>query len=69
MYFLRKNGAHSKKVFQLSERLIRSKEVLRLEKQHIFKKITTRTYYSGPQKCSVIVNGKETRLLEFVLEA
>lgn len=68
MYFLRKNGIHSKKVFKLSERNLKSHELISLEKRHIFRPITTRTYYPGVQKCSVIINGIESKLLEFILE-
>lgn len=68
MCFLRKNGTHSKKVFKISDRTIKSGETIRLRKQHSFAPITTRTYYSGRQMLSVIINGVESERMPFELE-
>ena len=67
MYFLRNNGSHSKKVFKISDRTIKSGERISLRKQHSFAPITTRTYYSGLQMLSLIVNGVESERMEFEL--
>lgn len=69
LYFLRKNGSHSKKVFKISERQINSSEILTMEKRHVFRKISTRSYYSGKHSCSLVVNGVEGQALQFNLKA
>jgi len=56
LYFLKKNGSHTKKVFKLSE-----KEMVEGEhygkKCHHFKKINTRVYHEGLHFIELIVNG------------
>lgn len=59
IYFLRKNGEHSKKVFKISERIYKAGETSEIRKQQSFRIITTRQYYPGRHKLSVIVNGQE----------
>ncbi len=67
MYFLRQNGSHSKKVFKISERIPDAGEVIDVVKKYSFKPITTRKYYPGKHMISVIINGKESALKNFVL--
>ena len=55
------NGKHSKKVFKISERSLAPKSRLSISRKHSFKKITTRKFYAGRHKVSVIVNGKEQK--------
>jgi 3-methyladenine DNA glycosylase AlkC len=69
VYFLVANGSLSKKVFKISERDLPAKGILDFEKEHDFKRITTRKYYPGVQKISVIINGKESPQLKFELKA
>jgi 3-methyladenine DNA glycosylase AlkC len=68
VYFLLQNGDHYKKVFKISERLLQPGEKLSFEKRHSFKIVTTRKYYTGPHKLSVIVNGKELKTGKFELK-
>lgn len=67
MYFLRQNGTHSKKVFKISERLPAGGEVVDVKRKYSFRPITTRRYYPGKHRISVIINGKESETKEFVL--
>jgi 3-methyladenine DNA glycosylase AlkC len=69
IYYLLKNGQHSKKVFKISERKIAGNGQLDIEKKHSFRPITTRTFYSGLHKVSLIVNGQEKGVGEFGLIA
>jgi len=66
MDFVKKNGSLTRKVFKISESDIdsKSKEVT---KSHSFKKISTRKYYAGNHKISVIVNGQEMASIGFLL--
>ena len=66
LYFLRKNGEHSKKVFKVSEKEIK-KGIQKVLKAHSFKIISTRVYYPGIQKLAIIINGEEYKLKEFNL--
>lgn len=67
IYFLRQNGAQSKKVFKISERNFKSSETAAINKKQSFKIITTRKYYAGKQKISVIINGHEKAAGDFLL--
>ena len=65
--FLRKNGRHSRKVFKLSESDVNTTK-RQFQKRHSFKLITTRTYYPGLQRLSIICNGVEMACKDFDLE-
>lgn len=67
MYFLRQNGSHSKKVFMISERLYQPGETATISRKHSFKPITTRRYYPGLHRLSLILNGEEQGLETFEL--
>lgn len=60
LYFLMKNGEFSKKVFMISKQPIEEGSKKVFIKNHSFKPITTRTYYTGVHKLSLQVNGVET---------
>lgn len=67
IYYLRQNGQHSKKVFKISERSLQVKEKIEIARKQSFKIITTRQFYYGTQKLSLIINGVEKEVLEFEL--
>ncbi|MCB9045925.1 MAG: DNA alkylation repair protein [Chitinophagales bacterium] len=68
MHYLRANGTHSKKVFKISEREYQPGAEQVVTRKQSFKPITTRVYYPGLHKVSVIVNGHEAGVVEFVLQ-
>lgn len=53
------NGTLSPKVFKLKSGIISPKKSLKIKKNHSFKPITTRVYYSGEHKIEILVNGKK----------
>jgi 3-methyladenine DNA glycosylase AlkC len=59
IHFLLANGSLSKKVFKISEREMNAKETLHYERRHSFKIISTRKYYTGSHKVSLVINGIE----------
>lgn len=67
IYYLRKNGLLSKKVFKISERHFEPNEKATITKKQSFKIITTRKFYTGQQKLSIILNGHERATDEFIL--
>ncbi len=68
MHYLRANGTHSRKVFKISERLYAPGEKITIRRKQTFKPITTRAYYAGEQKVSVIINGREYEPVSFELK-
>lgn len=67
IYLLKANGSHFRKVFKISERQIPPGEQISINKNHSFKLITTRVYYSGLHKLAVIINGVEQPIQHFNL--
>jgi len=67
IYYNKANGLMSKKVFKISERIYQPKQKDLVVKRQSFKLITTRKFYSGLHKVSVIVNGEEKVQGEFQL--
>jgi 3-methyladenine DNA glycosylase AlkC len=68
VYFRIASGKLSKKVFKISERELEAKSSVEVKKKHSFREITTRSYYPGEQKITLIVNGKESEPIAFVLK-
>jgi 3-methyladenine DNA glycosylase AlkC len=69
LYFLLQNNSYGKKVFQISELVLPSKQKLDFKRNHSFRIMTTRKYYQGIQKIGICVNGKEMDLEQFQLRA
>lgn len=69
MHYLRANGSLSKKVFKISEKQYKGGTSTKVLRKQSFKPITTRVYYPGKHKVSVIVNGHEEAVADFVLLA
>ena len=67
VYYLRQNGQLSKKVFKISERLFEPNQSSEIQRKQSFKLITTRKFYAGLQKLSIIANGEEKESATFEL--
>lgn len=67
LYYLRQNGQLSRKVFKISERIMQAGEKLEINRKQSFRLITTRTFYPGQQKLSIIINGQERKIMQFSL--
>lgn len=67
LYFLRKNGDYSRKVFFIRETELHAKTTMYIEKKHSFIARTKRLYYQGIQYVSCIVNGMESKKMAFNL--
>jgi 3-methyladenine DNA glycosylase AlkC len=65
--FIRSNGRHSRKVFKLSEKEYSENSSTRIIKRHSFRPITTRRYYEGLHRLTIIVNGSEKLSEDFYL--
>lgn len=64
--FVRKNGKKTKKVFHISSADCKQK-MKSIQTKHSFKKVTTRNYYVGIHKLTILVNGKALSSSEFDL--
>lgn len=69
IYYPRKNGVYSKKVFKISERPYAPEAQLAVLRKQSFKLITTRTFYAGQHRLAIIVNGEEKASANFMLTA
>lgn len=67
MHYLRANGSLSKKVFKISEREYPAGSTISVSRKQSFRPITTRVYYPGKHKVSLIINGKEVTEGQFEL--
>jgi 3-methyladenine DNA glycosylase AlkC len=67
IYYLKKNGSQSRKVFKITERFIEDK-VSTFSKKQSFKEMSTRKHHPGKHKIAIIVNGKEFNCVEFNVE-
>ena len=67
IYFMKKNGKQSKKVFKISESNYDIKNKM-IYKYFSFKSITTRKYHKGEHSISIIVNGIELNNEKFLLK-
>jgi len=68
LYYKRLNGQVSKKVFKISERDYEPGHVAVVKRRQSFRIITTRVYYLGDHRLSVILNGQESELQSFELK-
>jgi 3-methyladenine DNA glycosylase AlkC len=66
VYFLRKNGTHGKKIFQITTKNF-AKGVFKFTKKHAFRDMTTRKHNAGKHFISLVVNGVEFQKLQFDL--
>jgi len=67
--YMKSNGKHNRKIFQISEITFKAKQKKAYEKTHSFEELSTRKHYPGLHKITLIVNGVEHGTLEFELAA
>ncbi|MEP1095679.1 MAG: DNA alkylation repair protein [Cyclobacteriaceae bacterium] len=67
LYFQKANGALSKKVFKISEKVYPENSTTVVNRKQTFRVITTRKYHPGLHQVSIIVNGKEHGKISFEL--
>ncbi|SFD47190.1 3-methyladenine DNA glycosylase AlkC [Chitinophaga sp. CF118] len=67
VHYRRANGQLARKVFKISERIYQPGERAEVLRNQSFKLITTRAFYPGQQQLSVIINGEEKSIDNFIL--
>lgn len=58
VYFQKKNGTKSRKIFQLTEKEFSVGEFV-FNKKHSFKDLTTRKHHPGQHEIAIVINGEE----------
>ena len=67
VYYMKSNGKQNRKLFKISESIIKPKDRVNYKREQSFKNFTTRKHYLGEHKISIIINGKENEALTFNL--
>ncbi|MES2446823.1 MAG: DNA alkylation repair protein [Bacteroidota bacterium] len=67
VYYLKNNGSLAGKVFKISEKSYPAGAEVKIIRKQSFKLITTKTFYLGLHKLSIMVNGKEMAIADFEL--
>ena len=68
IYFVKSNGKHSPKIFQVGTYKVNPKQFLTLKRKHKFSDLTTRKHYPGEHILAIVVNGKELAKQTFTLQ-
>ncbi|MFB9864636.1 DNA alkylation repair protein [Rufibacter immobilis] len=67
VYYRKANASLARKVFKISEREYAPVEEVTISRRQSFRFITTRKYYPGAHRLSLIVNGQERETLDFTV--
>ncbi len=65
--YVKANGKCSRKIFQLSDTVLKANQSKTYTKNHAFADLSSRKHYPGVHSITLIVNGTERRTLEFEL--
>jgi 3-methyladenine DNA glycosylase AlkC len=65
LYYRKSNHQLTKKVFKISEKIYEPGSVTNINRKQSFRKITTRVFYPGEHRLSIIVNGEEKVVKRF----
>lgn len=65
--YMKANGSHSRKVFQIAEKSFAPNQVHHISKKQHFRNLTTRKHYPGTHYINIIINGIEKARTQFVL--
>lgn len=65
--YVKANGTRSRKIFQISEIVLKAHQVKTYTKTHSFANISSRKHYPGIHSLTLIVNGTERETLDFTV--
>jgi len=66
--YVKANGKHNRKVFQISETVLKANQEKSYTRNHKFADLTTRKHYPGEHIVTLIVNGAERGSVKFELK-
>jgi len=67
VHHVKHNGSLSEKVFKWKNLKLQPGETLTLQRNHSFRKVTTRQYYTGQHRVSLRINGRDYEPESFYL--
>jgi 3-methyladenine DNA glycosylase AlkC len=67
IYYRKANGAQSRKIFQITEKLFQPAQTYVVKKEQRFQDFTTRKHYPGEHKLAIVLNGQEVASSDFML--
>jgi 3-methyladenine DNA glycosylase AlkC len=67
IYYLKNNGKHNSKVFQIKETELKNEESVDICKKINFQNLSTRKHYAGQHFIALKINGKELNRVDFEL--
>lgn len=67
IYYQKANASLSKKVYKISEKEYKENSITEINRKQSFRVITTRKFYLGLHKLSIIINGNEFEKYDFEL--
>lgn len=67
IYYMKKSGELSKKVYKLSEKKYDAQSLSSIQRKQAFKPISTRKFHPGRHKLAIVVNGVELESYDFEL--
>jgi 3-methyladenine DNA glycosylase AlkC len=68
IYFMKSNGKHAPKIFQIGTYLLNPKQEITIKRKHKFADLTTRKHYTGEHALAIVINGKELTKQAFMLQ-
>ncbi len=68
VYFVKRNGSSSPKVFQVEERPFKAGSSKEYRRKHNFKDLTTRKHHPGKHRITIAVNGKEKASVDVMVK-
>jgi 3-methyladenine DNA glycosylase AlkC len=68
IYYFKKSGVHSKKVFKLKIENLKANDKIFITKNQIFKYFTTRKHYAGEHFVELLINGNVYEKESFILD-
>jgi len=69
VHYVKANGSHSSKVFQIIEKQFLPQKIHYIKRKLTFRNMTTRKHYPGTHYLEVIANGKILSKLSFILDS
>ena len=66
--YVKSNGKRNRKIFQISESILKKDQKKEYSKIHSFVNVSTRKHYAGLHSITLIVNGSQIEPLDFKLE-
>ena len=68
IYFVKANGKTSNKIFQIGTYALKPNQKIAINRKHKLADLTTRKHYPGEHGFCLVINGKEEKVMPFLLK-